>query len=348
MYRLRLAYLTTAFAALALPVEAANLLVDNAWPMAKAQDEFANLIRGDLVHEITIDADSIRITADHPTDTEKTVDYSWDQSEVRRSGSFVNFSALGMGDTKPFALDQLQFDKLPEVKAAAIAAFATPGSRIVEIEASQPTTRTSKKLLPLWEVTLSTNNKETGTVWLTALGQVVDVELPEGSASTATLGPWLAPATVENTLSRLADEFGTDANFLEIMIDDSKALITMEDPQNPGGTAEFYMDAEKITRSSSNMPMPNPFAPTLDRAFTLADVANLDVARLTDLEARTLARMEMPDMTVFRYTISRNTLFMTPEDDRLLVEVRAEASDQWTGGRVAYDMDGNEADVVLP
>jgi len=347
MYRLRLAYLTTAFAALAFPAHAANLLVDNAWPMAGAQGEFANLIRSDLVHEITIDADTIRITADHPTDAEQTVDYSWDQSEVRRSGSFVNFSALGMGDTKPFALDQLQFDKLPEVKAAAIAAFATPGSRIVEIEASQPTTRTSKKLLPLWEVTVSTNSDKTGTVWLTALGQVVDVELPEGSA-TATLGPWLAPATVENTLARLAEEFGSDANFLEIMIDDTKALITMEDPQNPGDTAEFYMDAEKITRSSSSMPMPDPFAPTLDRAFTLADLENLDTARLTDLEARTIARMDMPDMTVFRYTISRNTLFMTPEDDRLLVEVRAEAPDQWTGGRVAYDMDGNEADVVLP
>jgi hypothetical protein len=348
MSRLRLAYLTTAFAALALPAEGANLLVDNSWPMAKAQEAFANLIRKDLVHEITIDADTIRVTADHPTDTEQTVDYSWDQSEVRRSGSFVNFSALGMGGTKPFALDQLQFDKLPAVKAAAIAAYATPGSRIVEIEASQPTTRTSKKLLPLWEVSLTGSGNDTATGWVTALGQVVDVDLPQGTTPAAALGPWLAPATVENTLARLADEFGSDAKFLEIMIDDSKALITMEDPQNPGDAAEFYMDAEKITRSSSGMNMPNPFAPTLDRAFTLADLDSLDAARLTDLEARTIARMERSDMTVFRYTISRNTLFMTPEDDRLLVEVRAEAPDQFTGGRVAYDMDGNEADVVLP
>lgn len=348
MSRLRLAYLTTAFAALALPAEGANLLVDNSWPMAKAQEAFANLIGQDLVHEITIDADTIRVTADHPADTEQTVDYSWDQSEVRRSGSFVNFSALGMGDTKPFALDQLQFDKLPAVKAAAIAAYATPGSRIVEIEASQPTTRTSKKLLPLWEVSLTGSGNDTATVWVTALGQVVDVELPEGTTPSAALGPWLAPATVENTLARLADEFGSDVKFLEIMIDDSKALITMEDPQNPGDTAEFYMDAEKVTRSFSGMNMPNPFAPTLDRAFTLADLESLDAARLTDLEARTIARMDMPDMTVFRYTISRNTLFMTPEDDRLLIEVRAEAPDQFTSGRVAYDMDGNEADVVLP
>lgn len=261
MYHLRLAYLTTAFAALALPAQAANLLVDNAWPMAKIQAEFANLIRQDLVHEIAIDADTIRITADHPTDAEQTVDYSWDQSELRRSGSFVNFSALGMGDTKPFALDQLQFDKLPEVKAAAIAAYATPGSRIVEIEASQPTTRTSKKLLPLWEVTLSGSGNDTATVWVTALGQVVDIERPEGTTDTAALGPWLAPATVENTLSRLADEFGTDANFLEIMIDDTKALITMEDPQNPGDTASSIWTPKRSPARPLACPCPTPSRP---------------------------------------------------------------------------------------
>jgi len=346
MHRLRLATLACSTLFLSLPAGAADLLAANGWPMAGVQSAFAEQIGIGQIHDITIGADRISITADHPTDPSQTMSYYWDQTEVRRSSSFVNFSALGMGDTAPFPLEQLQFDRLPEIKTAALAAYGEPDAQILEIEASQPTNRTSKKLLPLWEVHIGRPGEEEGVVWVTALGQVVDVVLPDSQQ--VAFGPWLAPETVENTLQRLGEEFGTDTKFLEIMIDDQKALIKMEDPQSPGSIAEFYMDAQKITRSISSGMMPDPFAPPIERAFTLADIAALDAETLGELEQRTLARLERDDMTVFRYTISRTILFMTPEDDTLLVEVRAEAPDQWTGGRVAYDMAGEEVDVVLP
>lgn len=345
MHRLRLATLACSTLLLALPASAADLLAGNGWPMAGVQSAFADKIGTAAIHDITIGADRISITADHPTDPSQTMNYYWDQTEVRPSSSFVNFSALGMGDTAPFPLEQLQFDRLPEIKTAALAAYDQPGAKILEIEASQPTNRTSKKLLPLWEVHVGEPGAESGTVWLTALGQVVDVVMPESQQ--VAFGPWLDPATVENTLQRLGEEFGTDTKILEIMIDDQKALIKMEDPQAPGEIAEFYMDAQSITRSISSG-MPDPFAPPIERAFTLADIAALDADTLGDLAQRTLDRMERDDMSVFRYTISRTILFMTPEDDTLLVEIRAEAPDQWTGGRVAYDMAGEEVDVVLP
>ena len=325
---------------------ARDLLATDSWPMADIQQTLSDEIGGALVHDITIGTDRISLTADHPTDPEQTTDYSWDGQDIWRGISMPNFAALGMGDAAAFPLADLPFERLPEVKAAAIAAYGLPGAQITEIEGTMPTTRTSKKLIPLWEVHFAQGNGETGSVFLTANAQVVDVLLPASQVEVTASGPWLAPETVANTLARLGEEFGIDARFVEILIDDSQARVSLEDPQQPGAIAEFTMDAQSITRQSSMIA--SPFAPTLDRSFTIADISALDPARLTDLEARTLERMGMPGMAIFRYTISRNTLFMTPEDDRLLVEIRAEMPDQWTGGRVAYDMAGNEVDVVTP
>jgi hypothetical protein len=345
-HRLRPACFIYAAALIAAPsVQAADFLASDNWPMAEAQQALADEIGGALVHDITVDDDRVSITADHATDPEQTTDYYWDGQTVYSGISMPNFTALGMGDTKPFPLADLPLDRLPEIKIAAINAFALPKALITEIEGTMPTTRTSKKLIPLWEVHFAQPGGESGSVFLTANAQVVDVILPASRQAEA--GPWLAPVTVAATLARLGEEFGPDARYAEIFIDDTKALVQMEDPQNPGQIAEIYIDADSMTRGESMM-AGTPIGPTLDRPFTLADIAALDADMLADLEQRTLERMGMPDMTVFRYTIGRSILFMTPEDDRLVVEVRAEMPDNWTGGRVAYTMDGTEVDVVLP
>lgn len=327
------------------PAQAADLLATDTWPMTEAQQALADAVGGALVHAITIDSDSISVTADDATDPEQTIQYYWDGQGVHTGASMVNFTALGMGDTKPFPLAALPLDRLPEVKTAAINAFARPKALITEIEGSMPTTRTSKKLIPLWEVHFAQPGGESGSVWLTGNAHVVDVILPQNGQ--AEVGPWLAPATVANTLARLGEEFGPRARFVEIMIDDTKALVQMEDPQNPGQIAEIYVDAGSMTRDESMM-AGTPLGPTLDRPFTISDLATLDADMLADLERRTIERMGMPGMTVFRYTISRSVLFMTPEDDRLVIEVRAGLDDGWTSGRVTYDMAGNEVDVVTP
>lgn len=343
--RLRPAHLVCATALIFAPAAyAADFLATDDWPMAEAQQQLADEIGASLVHDITIDGDRIVITADHATDPERTTDYYWDGLTVRSGTSMPNFSALGMGDTKPFPLAGLPLTSLPDVKAAATAAFSD-GAEITEIEGTMPTTRTSKKLIPIWEVHFAQPGGETGSVFLTGNAQVIDVILPASQQAEA--GPWLAPVTVAATLARLGAEFGDGARYAEILIDDSKAIVQMEDPQNPGQIAEILVDADSMDRRESMM-AGTPIGPTLDRTFTLADIATLDADMLADLEQRTIERMAMPGMTVFRYTIGRSILFMTPEDDRLVVEVRAELDDGWTSGRVAYDMDGNEVDVVTP
>lgn len=329
-----------------IPAYSQDYLADDNWRMARAQEDLAEAIGGGQVYELTIYDDRIVVTADHPSDPEKTTAFTWDGIQAQAGFSTFNFTAMGMGDLAPFDLSELDFTRLPAVKAAALAE-APDGTTIAEIEASKPTDRTSKKLIPLWEVTLATPSGE-ATVLLTANAQLVESSLIEVSADTPPpTGPWLAPETVAHTLAAIGAEFGPNARYLEILIDDSKASITMEDPRQAGATAEFLYDEDGFTRWGDSG-MPDPFAPPLERAFTMADIEALDAAMLGQLEQRTIERMAMEDMSVFRYTISKAILFMTPDDDRLLVEVRAEMPDQWTGGRVAYDMDGKEVDVVLP
>ncbi|UJW87558.1 hypothetical protein [Devosia sp. SL43] len=344
-HSLRLAGLVSTALLIAPALQAAEFLATDTWPMAAAERALADTIGSALIHDITISDDRISITADHRSDPEQTTDYYWDGLTVYSGTSMPNFSALGMGDSKPFPLADLPLDSLPQVKKAAFDAFAISGAEITEIEGTMPTTRTSKKLIPIWEVHFAQPGGETGSVFLTANAQVVDIVLPQSAQVEA--GPWLAPATVAGTLARLAEEFGPNARYAEIFIDDSKAIIQMEDPQNPGEVAEILVDADSMDRRESMM-AGTPLGPTLDRTFTIADIAALDASMLEDLEQRTIERMGMDGMTVFRYTIGRSILFMTPEDDRLVVEVRAELDDGWTSGRVAYDMDGNEVDVVTP
>jgi len=322
---------------------AASMLFGDDWPMATAQAEIAAAIGTAKVHEITIGSDSIDIETDHPTDPEQTRHYSWDAGTVRAGMSMPNFAALGMGDTEPFALDELDFTNLPAVKAAALAAFASEGAAITEIEGTKPSNRPGKKRLALWTVHINDIEGQSGEVLVSSLGQVVDTVLPASRQAVA--GPWLAPATIVATLARLDQTFGPNARYAEIFIDNERGHLTVEDPQKPGTAARFDFDANSITRDDF---MSMPFDATMERPFKIADIAPLDAAMLEKLAADTLQRMDNDTLAITRFTISRSILFMTPEDDRLLVEIRAEASDGWTGGRVTYDMAGDAVDIVTP
>ena len=63
------------------------------------------------------------------------------------------------------------------------------------------------------------------------------------------------------------------------------------------------------------------------------------------LKQDTLTRLGLPDGKVERITISKQKIFM-PRNDLILIEIRAEAGRR--GGRVAYDLNGNVVDVVMP
>lgn len=326
------------------PAVAEDYWANDDWAMADAQADLSQAV-GDLpIYEVRVDRYGISVLAGDPQSSEGLHQISW------REGVLTDYPdltprAFGFDDTMPFPFSELDLTELPSIKAAAFEAFASPDAQIISsIVATKPIDRASKKRIVLWEVELRQADRQEGEVLLTAFGQVVNVKLPEGRL--ADTGPWIAPANIAALLVRLESEFGAEARFAEITINDEWAVVQVEDRRNPGQLAEFRIDAQEIRRSVTSMPM--PMDPTLDRPFTIADIRVASAPALGRLEADTLALLELEGLKVTRYTISRSVLFMTPEDDRLVIEVRADLDDGWTGGRVTYDMAGEAVDIVLP
>jgi hypothetical protein len=89
-----------------------------------------------------------------------------------------NTFRLGVSDTEPFALNDLDFAALPAVKAAALAAFNAQGAAITEIEATRPTVGDSKVTVALWTVHINDIQGNSGEVLVTTQGDVLHTTLP--------------------------------------------------------------------------------------------------------------------------------------------------------------------------
>ena len=336
-----------ALLALASPAFAEDYWDNDDWDMADAQAQLSEAI-GDLpVYEIRVDRYGILVYAGDPDVNDGLRQISWREGELTNSADNLGSTLLGMRDAEPFSFSEVKITALPEIKAAALVAFDFPDARIDSISATKPIDRASKKRVVLWDIDVKQPDRQEGEVLLTALGQVVNVKLPESRLAATTTQPWIAPTSVAALFTRLEEEFG-DARFAEITINDEWAIVKVEDRQNPGQLAEFRVDPQDIRRSGSTIQLPPGMGASLDRPFTLADIKVSGADALARLEADTLARLELEGLMVIRYTISRSVLFMTPEDDRLVLEIRADLDDGWTGGRVTYDMAGEAVDVVTP
>ena len=326
------------------PALAEDYWANDDWAMADAQADLSEAV-GDLpVYEVRVDRYGIGVLAGDPQSSEGLHQISW------REGVLTDYPdltphAFGFDDTEPFPFSELDLTALPSIKAAAFEAFDSPDARIVSsMVATKPIDRASKKRIVLWEIELRQADRQEGEVLLTASGQVVHVKLPDSRLADA--GPWLAPANVAALLVRLESEFGAEARFAEIRIYDDDALIYVEDRQHPGQLATFSVDPQEIWRFPASMR--TPMEPTLDRPFTIADIRVASALALGRLETDTLARLELEGLAVTRYTISRGVLLMTPEDDRLAIEVRADLGNGQTGGWVTYDMGGQPVDIAMP
>lgn len=322
-----------------------NFLASDDWPMDEAQRALGAVIGASGVHEVRIDDSAVFVTANHPTDSGLQRDYAWRLEGVTRGFVDVpNLLTLGLRSRAAFQWSEIDLTKLPAIKAAALEAFEAPDAVITAIEASKPLDRVTGAIQVLWEVELRQGNGEEGAVWLDTEGKVVEVKLPEGRLPE--VGPWLAPATVIDTIRRIGETFGPDAKISEISINDRQASIDIEDPQRPGELAQFLVDACEVTRFGTAS-----FFASLDagNVFTPHDLSALTEAQLADMVKRTTARLEMKDGAVFRYTFSRNALIMDQSDNRLMVEIRY-GVEQGSGdaGWMTFLLDGTQTDELVP
>jgi hypothetical protein len=326
--------------------EELDLFTSDDWPMGEAQTQLAAVLGSSRVHGVRIYDSYVFLTADHPFDSGLQRDYSWNLEGVTRGiVDTPNLVTLGMGGIATFAFSEVDLTKLPAIKAAAHGAYGAPEAWITAMEASKPLDRASAELKVLWEVAFREPNGDEGEVWLDADGAVVEVKLPESRMPE--VGPWLAPATVIDTLKRIEGAFGADAKLSEVTINDTQASIDIEDPLKPGEVAQFLMDARDVERFGSGS-----YFASLEpgNVFTPRDLTSaLTVESLGEMIERTVSRLQMKDGTVFRFTFSRHALIMDPSDNRLMVEIRY-GVEQGSGdaGWVTFLLGGTQTDELVP
>lgn len=326
-------------------VENADFFLQDDWPMAEAKRALASVIGSSRVHVVRVNSDNVFVTVDHPTDSGLARDYTWRMGGVTQG--FVdmpNLITLGMGGVVSYDFSEVDLLALPVIKAAAREAFGAPDAVITDMQAEKSTERTESELRVLWEVDFRQANGEEGSVILDTQGNVVEVKLPESRLPEA--GPWLAPATVIDTLRRISETFGPDAKVSEISINDTQASIDVEDPTAPGEIAHFLMDAREVSQFGTAS-----FFASIDEGkyFTPGDLRGLTVEKLADMVKRTVDKLEMPGGAVFRYTISRHALIMDESDNRLMIEIRY-GQEQGSGdsGWMTFLLDGTQTDEMLP
>lgn len=325
--------------------ESLDLYTQDDWPMAEAQAGLANVIGSSRVHVVRIYSDNVFVTADHPTDSGLARDYTWRLGGITRG--FVdmpNIITLGMGGVVSYDFAEVDLTALPRIKAAAHAAFDSPGAVITGMQAEKSTERADSELRVLWQVDFRQADGEEGAVFVDTQGNVVEVKLPESRLPDA--GPWLAPATVVDTIRRIGEAFGPDAKLSEISINDTQASIDIEDPAAPGEVAHFLMDAREVTRFGTGS-----FFASIEpsNVFTPADLSGLTVEQLEDMVRRTEEKLKLEGAEVFRFTFSRHALMMDESDNRLMVEIRY-GQEQGSGdsGWMTFLLDGTQTDEMVP
>jgi len=323
-----------------------DLVTQDDWPMEQARDELLAVIgAGKSVHDVRVYNTYIFVVADHPSNPNQTRDYSWNLSGVKRGIVDAPSSSVKMRGNAPFSLTELDFTRLPKVKAAARAALGMPDDKIAFIRAEKPTTG-ARQADVRWEVEVAASNGERGVATVSPSGEVLSAVPPPSRRPAES---WLAPAMIVKTLERLKAEFGPTAKFHEIAIGDTQAHILVEDPQRPGTMASFLVNAAQIRRWGSPT-MPYDARPDPRRVFTLEELKPLTAERLAEFASRTIKRLKLDGTEVRRYTISRGGI-LSPPSPRGLPVVEVRAGDNDTHGRkgwVVFDLSGAETDVMMP
>jgi hypothetical protein len=314
--------------------------------LAEAQTDLAAVLDADVrVREVDFSKTGIFVRAENPSKENMLVSYSWNLNGVRRD--FFDTPdvdrIVGNEENVAFTFSDLDFSVLPGLKKTALEKLNMDGGAVTGLTAEKRVTGLRAPDL-VWIVDVEDTKGEKGQLIADAHGAILDVVEPESRRPKA---EWLAGTTVRATLDRIFAKFPKGAKFSSILINDDQAHVDAEDPVKPGEMASFIVDSQAIKPFGTPIP-PEVFGLESGpaRMFTADDMAGYDAATLDTLKQRTLARINLPGGKVSRLTFERGNVFVASPHGKVLVEIRVEAG--YRGGRVTYEPDGTELDVVLP
>ena len=326
---------------------------------AKGAHEFATVLgTGPILLRASLSRTSLFFETNLPTDQAITSRdsiihqdqaFSWNLNGLRRTlGGSTHVRGPGIGSADaPFGIEEADWTKLPMLVLAAREGLGMPQGALSGIELRKNAEGVGDPAV-LWKIEITDRNGEKGSVLADAAGTVKQVLLPESRRKPSN---WLDPATAIDAFARIGKEFSADARLVEIVLDDDSVRIGADDPRQPGQLVDVYLSDKGFRRFGSGGFAMAAAMWGKPRTFTIAELAPLTAERIADLAAKTVARMDLPNVQVTTITIGRNNMDPSPEGN-ITIEIRALVppfnAPMPPGGRVVYELDGTVIKYYLP
>jgi hypothetical protein len=296
---------------------------------------------GPIVRKILVYDRRLSIEALRPGGGDRYTAYSADINGVRRGGNddVVNVTVPGMPVPARFAFADVDWTLLPKLQRAARDRLQLPDGHIPYIEISRPARAVDPDIT--WEIHVESagDSSSAGFVDFDNKGNVVNTSYPRGKGPTVDL---LQAGGYQAAFDALSKALGPHGAAVELEFWPEKLLATTKDPQKPDALVVLDYRGESLARSVMQ-PLSWPtFGP--DWFFELSQAAPI-AAHWAEWQQDALTRLGLPDGKIERVTISKQRIEM-PHNDRLLIEVRAEAGKR--DGRVIYDLNGKVVEIIKP
>jgi hypothetical protein len=322
-----------------------NMLTDDKY-LDQAKIELAAVLADARVREVSFSKLGVSVRTAHPEKKDYAIRYSWNLNGVARDPIDSLDSKMSGEETDiEFKFSDVDFTVLPGLKKAALDALKLEGAAIAEMDAQRLVTGVRAPQLS-WTVDIEDAKGERGQVIADARGAILEVIQPESKRPKL---DWLAGSTVRATLDRIFAKFPAGTKFRTILINDERGSVDVEDPLKPGELASFVVDDATIEPFGTAFPdqfLDMGAGPP--QRFTAEQMAGYDAATVDTLKQRALERLGLKDGKVVRLTFELGNVFVASPRGNVLLEIRADKPDGQSGGRVTYEPDGTELDVVTP
>jgi hypothetical protein len=273
--------------------------------------------------------------------------FAWNLSGLRQAlGGATHVEIPGHIEIDPpFSVDEVDWSLLPKIAAAARESLGMPRGRLSDIGLKKSAERVGNPIIQ-WQIEVTDDNGDNGSVFADTGGSVKQTLLPAGRRKAS---DWFDPATMVDAFTRIGGEFGSGAKIAQLLFYDDYVRITAQDPLKPAELIDVDLSDQGFKRHGSVFAAARLLPGT--RPFTIAELAPLTAERIADLEAKTLARINLPKAQITNITIGRGNMDPSPKGN-VTIEIRALVppfnAPIPPGGRVVYELDGKVIKSYLP
>ena len=303
-----------------------------------------------IFKEIRISREGIGIVARDPQSPKQSVTYFSDPGRLARGEDFTpsSRSLLSEGDLREaelFSVDDADWTRVPAVARAGLEKIPIPGGRVFDVALV-------RRIHPLeeypadWKVHVTGGGLiggESGTAFFDAKsGELTDLELPKSLVKPVA---YLEPENTRRLLATILEDFPPETRFIELTIDDGRALLTATRPKHSHDLRRYGYTATERAKLGKHPPIPVDDPKARGGIFTAAEVASF-VPRIDALRASAFKRLGMKDGKLQSMAFWRKHMVHSPSKN-LLLEFRC-ISPTVGDGYIVYELSGKEFYVALP